>query len=131
MVTIDGVVAVPSQVINTKNCKGMYELAKALAIQNGPRRFMKIAGYALTYSELRALYIEWGFSMKRPTMKEHLRTWEEIGWAKHFNVGADGSVVYFFLLNEKDPNTLPMLKSLTLAYPDMEKTSELNGVVLG
>lgn len=109
----------------------MYELAKALAIQNGPRRFMKIAGYALTIAELRSLYIEWGFSMKRPTMKEHLKTWEEIGWAKHFNVGDNGAVVYFFLLDDKDPNTLPMMRSLTLAFPDMDKTEDLNGVVLG
>lgn len=116
--------------INMKNCKGMYELAKALAISKGPRRYGRVAGYCVTLPEVKELYIKWGFSMKRKTMSDHLKTWADVGWVKRYDSGEYGSGIYFFLFNE-DPEALPLVKQVEQGFPDMYPVEGYDGVVIG
>ena len=116
--------------INMKNCKGMYGLARALAIEKGPRRFGRAAGYCLTYKEVKILYVSWGFSMKRKTMGDHLLTWEDLGWVKRYQNGEGDSAVYFFLF-EENSETIPLVREVEMRFQDMKGVEGFFGVVLG
>lgn len=108
----------------------MYELAKALAVSKGPRRYGRVAGYCATLVEIKELYITWGFSMKRKTMSDHIQTWVDVGWVKRVNSADDGSTIYFFLF-KGDSDAAQMSKQVEQMFPDMSHVDGYEGVVFG
>lgn len=72
----------------------MYALAKAMALEAGPR-FIDLdsgevgskpkgpkcaVGYGMTMADLKSLYSENGFSVKGNGLTSHLATWDYAGW---------------------------------------------------
>lgn len=112
-----------------KNFKAMYALAKAKAIDKGPRRFRKLAGFALTEEELKKIYTLEGFVPKRSVWSSHAEIWEELGWARWYAVGENGSRVLYFVLEKEDPSNPPLLSKIGMAFPDMTET-DISGVVV-
>ena len=113
-----------------RNLKSMYDLAKAKAIELGPRKFKKLAGFALTETELKKLYTEAGFIPKRRVWSSHCEIWEDMQWARSFKVGDEGENVIFFTLDKADGKQASCLLTLTKKFPDMND-SGLCGVVIG
>lgn len=73
-------------VIGMKNANSMYALAKASAIEQGPRIAAGQYGYALSMAELTRIYAQNGFNIRTrqgrpPAMENHLGIWEAAGKA--------------------------------------------------
>lgn len=113
-----------------KNSKTMYELAKAKAIAKGPRKFRKLAGFALTESELKHLYLTEGYSPARKVWERNAALWEEIGWVKAYNVGINDEKVYYFILDPEELDSASYKIRISTSFPDMNE-SEFQGIVIG
>ena len=107
----------PSEAIAMKNNKTMYELAKAKAIDYGPRLLGKYAGFYMTESELRILFAEEGFNIERPTMGNYVKVWRDLG--RIFAVKPEGmeEASYFFLLD--DGGDLRHILAAEKTYPTL------------
>lgn len=113
----------PRQEISMKNQKAMYAIAKARALSLGPRKFKRIAGYALTDKELNETYLLEGFAANKKAMNAHVEIWNSLGMVSPVKIGDDGAeTVYFFSIDDSD--SIQVMKALTAAYPEYidEKT---------
>lgn len=101
----------------------MYAIAKARALSLGPRKFKRIAGYALTDKELNETYLLEGFAANRKAMSAHVDIWATLDMVTPVRIGDDGAeTVYFFSIDDSD--SIQVMKALTAAFPEYvdEKT---------
>lgn len=113
-----------------KNGKTMYVLARATAVERGPRKFKRIVGYALTEHELKRIFVLEGFNPQKKTMSNYIDMWLEFGFVKAFNLGEEGEKVYFFVLDKGTPEDTSLIKKLELAYPDVSETADVGVMVI-
>lgn len=62
----------------------MYKIARALALENGPRTITDTHGnracaYALSFSDLRELYARNGFNIRSVTWRNNIASWRLYG----------------------------------------------------
>lgn len=112
-----------------KNAKTMYQLARAKAIERGPRKFKRFVGYALTDAEVKRIFIEEGFNPQKKSMASYLAMWQEMEWMKRLPLGDEGDCVYFIILGSgcEDPS---LLKKLEISYPDVTETKDVGVMVV-
>lgn len=110
-----------------KNSKSMFGLAKAKAIDYGPRQYGKCAGFYLTKTELKTLFIEEGFNVSRPTMNNYIGVWRELNYV--YAVKQDGfdEPVFFFLLNDTEDGRF--IFAAERAYPTLHWWSGVKAVM--
>lgn len=113
-----------------KNGKTMYVLARATAIERGPRKFKRFVGYALTETELKRIFVLEGFNPQKKTMTNYIDMWLEFGFVKSYNgLGENGEKVYFFILDNDSSDESGLIMKLGLKFPDASATSDV-GVML-
>lgn len=110
-----------------KNSKTMYGLAKAKAIEYGPRQYGKCAGFYLTKGEMKTLFIEEGFNTNRPTMGNYIAVWLELGYI--YTIKQDGydEPVHFFLLDDGEDGRYIFAAERT--YPTLHWWSGVKAVM--
>lgn len=110
-----------------KNSRTMYLLARARAIDKGPKKYSRFVGYALTEKELRRIFVLEGFNPAKGSIGKYIEIWEECGFVKKIAVGQEGEQVFYFVL---DPTAdFSLLKKIEIAYPETTETADC-GVML-
>lgn len=109
-----------------KNQKTMYLLAKAKAINEGPKTYRMFTGYALTRGEVKRLYTGEGFT-KPDTFKRHIDIWVEVGWIMIQPVGPNKEDVFFFTLDDSNVSERGYHMELRTSHPECEE--DLPGVL--
>ena len=111
--------------MSMKNQKTMYALAKAKAIEEGPKTFRMLSGYALTEAEIRRMYAVEGFT-KPATIDRHLAIWKDVEWVDVQPVGPNRENIFFFTLDDSTSEERERHMSLRSKHPDC--TESLPGV---
>ncbi len=104
-----------------KNQRTMYVLAKAKAIEDGPKTFRIFSGYALTEGEIKRIYTREGFTNPK-TIQRHLDIWKDAEWVVSQPVGANKESVYFFTLDDSDSVDRQRHMLLKSKFPDYDES---------
>lgn len=105
--------------MSMKNSKTMYGLAKALAIEIGPRTFKTYTGYCLTQKEAEDVYRSEGFTNMN-TVSRHLDSWVQLNWVNRLNVDENAESVYFFVLDDTKAEDRILHQILVKNHPGLK-----------
>lgn len=104
-----------------KNQRTMYVIAKAKAIEEGPKTFRMFSGFALTEADIKRIYTREGFTNPN-TIQKHLQIWEDVEWVVMQPVGTNKENVYFFTLDDSDSKERQCHMMLRTRFPNCEES---------
>lgn len=119
----------PVRKLLMKNSKTMYLLAKAKAIEKGPRMFRRFGGYCLTEPELKKIFLMEGFNPRKKTYESYISLWKEFGLIKALTTDANGGTVFYILLDDTESSDIPLFKGLDMKFPESKETTDPGIVV--